>query len=447
MLSVIRYQRGISGGSTTTPPTTSCSGSTTSTSRPAGGARRWSTRPHGGDGQARRRKAAGELRQRRRDLLLVGEAGPVAAAVAEQIASNASAIGHEATFAEHRARLTREIAERAPRNRAAGGCACWAPATPTTSTWTRWRRAFAEIHLVDIDPDAVARADRARCRRRGAPRSSRKRRWTRRGSSIGSERTGRRSCRRSRRSTAIVGDAVARVVGRACPARSTSSSSCSLLTQLQLVLLQVLGDAHPRFAELRAALNRAHVRTLGALLAPGGVALLVTDLTTSEIHPPLITSTPGADLGKLMGDAHRRGQLHLRRATRARCRPRCGAIRAQAAFAVRFPIGPWLWRNGPTQVLLVYALEIRRIQDADRRSFRRSLARPPMRAAPAGRSAPLPRRRSGSGCRARSRRSAHPRRTTRARRSGRRRRRRQRQRRPRGGDVVLVALRAACRCR
>ena len=30
------------------------------------------------------------------------------------------------------------------------------------------------------------------------------------------------------------------------------------------------------------------------------------------------------------------------------------------AFTVRFPIGPWLWRNGPTQVLLVYALEIRR---------------------------------------------------------------------------------------
>jgi hypothetical protein len=29
-------------------------------------------------------------------------------------------------------------------------------------------------------------------------------------------------------------------------------------------------------------------------------------------------------------------------------------------FAVRFPIGPWLWRNGPSQVLLVYALEVRR---------------------------------------------------------------------------------------
>jgi hypothetical protein len=30
---------------------------------------------------------------------------------------------------------------------------------------------------------------------------------------------------------------------------------------------------------------------------------------------------------------------------------------------VRFPIGPWLWRNGPNQVLLVYALEIRRNAD------------------------------------------------------------------------------------
>src|SRR6185436_3099852 len=84
----------------------------------------------------------------------------------------------------------------------------------------------------------------------------------------------------------IVADAVARVAG-VLPGPFDVVASCGLLTQLQLVLLQVVGDANPRFGDLRTMLSRAHVRALGALLAPGGVALLVTDLSTSEIHPPL----------------------------------------------------------------------------------------------------------------------------------------------------------------
>ena len=30
------------------------------------------------------------------------------------------------------------------------------------------------------------------------------------------------------------------------------------------------------------------------------------------------------------------------------------------AFTLRYPIGPWIWRNGPDQALMVYGLEIRR---------------------------------------------------------------------------------------
>jgi len=157
----------------------------------------------------------------------------------------------------------------------------------------------------------------------------------------------------------IVADAVARVAG-VLPGPFDVVASCSLLTQLQLVLLQVIGDTNPRFGELREAVNRAHVRVLGALLAPGGVALLVTDLTDSGIYPPLNHVAANADLGRLMSDiiagghfifvAHP-GQLssEMRRDSELK-----------QQFAVRFPIGPWLWRNGPSQVLLVYALEVRR---------------------------------------------------------------------------------------
>jgi hypothetical protein len=219
---------------------------------------------------------------------------------------------------------------------------------------------FAEVHLVDIDPDAVGRAiARVPAPRRGhlvahAPVDAsglfdRLEPWT--GSSSGLP--------APEVTDAFVGDAVARVVS-GLPGPFDVVVSCSLLTQLQLVLLQVVGDGHPRFGDLRAALNRAHVRTLGALLAPGGVALLVTDLTTSEIHPPLIHVDAGADLARLMSELIAAGSIIYI----ANPGPLSSEMRRdpalKQAFAVRYPIGPWLWHNGPTQVLLVYALEIRR---------------------------------------------------------------------------------------
>ncbi len=286
----------------------------------------------------------------------------LASAVAEQIASNASAIGHEETFAAHRARLTREIVERAPANGRGRLCLLGVGNANDVDLDALAAR-FAEIHLCDIDPNAVARA----IARVPAPRQpplvahapldasglfDRLEPWMAPSVLPAPEVP-----------DGFVGDAVARVVG-ALPGPFDVVVSCSMLTQLQLVLLQVVGDANPRFTDLRAALNRAHVRTLGALLAPGGVALLVTDLTTSEIHPPLIHVDAGADLVQLMSDLIAAGAIIYvaNPGTLSSEMRRDPALKQ--AFAVRYPIGPWLWRNGPAQMLLVYALEIRRNADA-----------------------------------------------------------------------------------
>ena len=282
--------------------------------------------------------------------------GLLAAAVAEQIASNDSATGHEASFAEHRARLTREIAERAPASGDGRLCLLGAGNTndvDVDALATRYR----EIHLVDIDPGAIARAVArvAETRRaRIVPHVpvdasglfDRLERWLvdpPKADALGG----------------LVADAVARVVA-ALPGPFDVVVSCSLLTQRQLVLLQVIGDRHARFVELRETLNRAHVRTLGALLAPGGVALLVTDLTETAIYPPINHVAADADLGKLMSDVIAAGSIiYIAHpgllTTEMRRDPEL-----KKTFAVHFPIGPWLWHNGPNQVLLVYAIEIRR---------------------------------------------------------------------------------------
>lgn len=285
-----------------------------------------------------------------------GKSGPLAAAVLEQLESNQSATGHEATFTEHRARLTREIAERAPAS--GGGRLCLLGAGNANDVDLDALAArFGEIHLVDIDPDAVARAvARLPAARRpqiiphvpvdASGLFDRMERWVADPPKLDAL-------------GGIIGDAVANVVA-ALPGPFDVVVSCGLLTQLQLVLLQVIGDTHARFAELREVVNRAHVRALGALLAPGGVALLVTDLTNAAIYPPLASVGADADLGKLMSDALAAGSvIHVAHPGLLSSEMRRDPDLKQA-FAVRFPIGPWLWHNGPDQVLLVYALEISR---------------------------------------------------------------------------------------
>jgi hypothetical protein len=286
--------------------------------------------------------------------------GKLEAAVAEQIASNASATGHEATFAEHRARVTREIAERAPASGLGRLCLLGAGNANDVDLEALAAR-FAEVHLVDLDPAAVGRAI-ARvsppARARLSPHVpldasgmfDRLEPWS-------------RAAPDAAALDAAVADAVTRVAG-ALPGPFDVVVSCSLLTQLQLVLLQVVGDANPRFAELRTALNRAHMRALGALLAPGGVALLVTDVSTNAIYPPLLHLDAGADLARLLADLIASGSIiYVAHPGLLSSEMRRDPALKQA-FAIRFPIGPWIWRNGPDQALLVYGLEIRRRSEA-----------------------------------------------------------------------------------
>jgi hypothetical protein len=290
--------------------------------------------------------------------------GTLAAAVAEQIASNESAIGHETWFVDHRARLTREIAERAPASGRGRLCLLGAGNANDVDLESLTAR-FAEIHLVDLDPVAVARAI-AR-----VPEPLRAQLVTHVPLDVSGLFDRLEPWSRVPPAPAaldgIVTEAVARVAA-ALPGPFDVVVSCSLLTQLQLVLLQIIGDGHPLFDGLRTTLNRAHMRTLGALLAPGGVALLVTDVSSTEIYPPLAHLDADTDLAKLLADLIANGSIiYVTHPGQLSSEMRRDPA-LKRAFAVRFPIGPWIWRNGSTQTLLVYALEIRRISESDEQS-------------------------------------------------------------------------------
>lgn len=155
---------------------------------------------------------------------------------------------------------------------------------------------------------------------------------------------------------AEIGPAVARVVA-ALPGPFDLVVSCCMLTQLQLVLLEEIGDRHPAFETLRGLINAVHVRVLAALMRPSGRALLVTDLTSDETYP-LDALGPDADLQKLMADLVSVGNvIHAAHPGLLSAEIRRDPV-LSAAFEVRFPVGPWLWHDGPERIFLVYGLEI-----------------------------------------------------------------------------------------
>jgi len=283
----------------------------------------------------------------------IAKRGPVAEAVERQVASNRSGKGHEAYFAGHRLRLTQEILRLAPAGGRGRLCLLGAGNANDVDLDSLAER-YEEIHLVDVDAEAVdgaaARAAQAHPGRlmAHAPVDA---------SGILDRLTA--WARRPPAPAELPGEmqaAVARVCG-AVPGPFDVVASCCLLTQLQLVLLEVVRDRNPHFDQLRAILNGIHVRTLAALLAPGGVALLVTDLTGNDTYP-LDELPPDTDLGKLMVDLLAAGNIiHAVHPGRLSAEIRRDP-ELRARYAVRFPVGPWLWKNGPDRTYLVCALEI-----------------------------------------------------------------------------------------
>jgi hypothetical protein len=281
-----------------------------------------------------------------------------ARAIDGQVAINRSGVGHAASFAGHRTRLTAEIVLRAPQNGAGRLCLLGAGNTHDVDLGVLVAR-FAEVHLVDVDIDAVRRA------RELVPVPARDR--VRLHAPVEVSGTWELLDEWSRRPMAVeilqaqVAPAVARVLA-ALPGPFDVVVSCCLLTELHLVLLTAVNDRHPSFDALRAMQNAIHVRVLAGLLGPAGRALLITDLTSDATYPfdALELTAPTADLGRLMSDLVAVGNvIHA-----AHPGLLSAEIRRDPALAVEFaihcPVGPWLWHNGPERIFLVYGLEISR---------------------------------------------------------------------------------------
>ena len=260
-------------------------------------------------------------------------------------------------FTGHRQRLSAALLACAP---ASGGRLCILGAGKCNDVdLERLAEVYAEIHLVDIDPSAVASAVarqsptvRARLRPQ-VPLDL---------AGLSPKRIGKwqRKAPTSSELAAFESATVAATVSRLPGPFDVVASAC-ILTQLSFALRQTLGERHALVGPLRSALLSTHLRSLVGLLKAGGSGVFATDVTSSTNYPALDELTEGEDLNAVLravmdaGASYFAGNPQLV-SDALRYHP---ALTGQTSEPE--PLPPWLW-NGPlARTYLVAALVFQRI--------------------------------------------------------------------------------------
>jgi hypothetical protein len=214
---------------------------------------------------------------------------------------------------------------------------------------------FAEIHLVDVDGKALARAVARQ------PASVRPRLHRHGGVDLSGL-----SARRLARWRRFVPDAaeIETAANVALDAILTKlggpfdlAVSTCVLTQMAFALRDTLGGRHPALEAVRFALMRTHLSTLVGLAAPGGVALFASDVVSSTTYP-LSEPAPGRTTTDVLRDVVSSGAAYF-------------AANPELLAGLLAEVGtpellePWLWTGPLGRTYLVYALRLRVPIDAE----------------------------------------------------------------------------------
>jgi hypothetical protein len=250
-----------------------------------------------------------------------------------------------ARYQGHRQRLTAELVALAP-----GGRLCLLGAGNANDLDLDTLAArFDEIHLVDLDPAALARA---RGRQSAAVRAKLRDHAPVDLSGLYHQ----LDHRRLPAADALVAAGTTDVLGR-LPAGFDVVASCCVLSQMSWAL-ETLASAQAPLEVLQQVLLRVHLRTMLGLLAPTGAALLTADLVSSNVYP-LDELGPDEDLRALAQ------KLAADRLAYPVCNPELIRLTMRhdellAHTAVPPQLGqPWLWTGPRGLTYLVCPLVLR----------------------------------------------------------------------------------------
>lgn len=210
---------------------------------------------------------------------------------------------------------------------------------------------YAEIHLLDLDGSALQRA-LLQQGLVGSPRIAlhagvdftaaldKLQRWAR--LQVTPEELSSHPGRAAREVGARLGQKFDRVL-----------SPC-VWTQFQLHALRALGAQHRLLELLYYTLGLTHLRVLDALLAPGGRALLATELTASTMTDLSALAPEGEHLQLLQSLVAEKKAITVAIPERV-LGPLLDDPQLQRGLSTGGPIRAWLWSQGPERSYLTYA--------------------------------------------------------------------------------------------
>jgi hypothetical protein len=283
----------------------------------------------------------------------------LASLLARQVAINRATDGNWSLYASHRARvteLTLAALSRHPSGRicvlGAGNCNDLALAEVAGHT--------AEVHLVDADGAALERG-LARAFSRRPPVSAGTARLV---PHAGVELTGLVPLPMGESQMSITAMVERALAGPTLTVGQPFDVvlSAGLLTQLISLPVGALEGGDPALTPVVLAVRTGHLRLLARLLRPGGHAVLITDVVSSDTTPGLLQATDEA-LPHLLSEALTRrnfftGANPASLATVLRTDPWLATAATESSL-----VGPWRWRVGPARVYLAIALTFRRAKN------------------------------------------------------------------------------------
>jgi hypothetical protein len=272
---------------------------------------------------------------------------------------NRETAGNWAGFAPHRQRVTELIIAAAPAAGNSGDAdtstvAILGAGNCNDLALDQIAARFAEVHLMDIDRDALARAkgrqDPATAGRLvlHAPVDL--------AGALDVLPAFRRRPATADQIEALPEQVAVRALAH-IPQRFDVVASVCIISQLVHGCERLLGSEHPQAEALASAVVVAHLRLVTRLVRPGGRALIVTDTVSSGTYP----------LEELWGQRPPRALLDELDATGNHLTgtaPRFlrRVVKTDASIAQRTGAShlyePWLWQIGSDETYLVYALMV-----------------------------------------------------------------------------------------
>jgi hypothetical protein len=283
----------------------------------------------------------------------VTSSSPLNRLVDEQREVNQTTLTWFAEYQEHRAQTTRLVVDGVPAGSAQRVCVLGAGNANDLDLATLAAH-FAEIHLVDIDREALEGAQ-ARQPEAVAKKLVLHAPVDLTGFLAKLEAWGRMEVTEQEMLTHP--QRAAKELALGLGTFDVVVSTC-VITQMQLSVLTALGDTHRLFDAVRHTLALTHLHTLFELTVPGGRALLVTDVLSSQSYRYLDKVQAEANFMQILSDViaaerviyvARPGLFHL-------------LARQDAVLGARATLSPplaaWLWKNGPDSRFLVYAMAL-----------------------------------------------------------------------------------------